>query len=97
MHPALDGPRRCPGGETAGAQWARVAVGFAARIPDLDPAAGVDLAAFARREELVSRAAIRIRLGIVAELFMARSEERRVGKECRARWSPDLCEGKNVD
>ena len=26
----------------------------------------------------------------VQELFTTRSEERRVGKECRSRWSPDL-------
>jgi len=27
-------------------------------------------------------------LGVMARLLLARSEERRVGKECRSRWSP---------
>src|SRR2546422_8565652 len=35
-----------------------------------------------------SDAADRLRLGKVALIVVPRSEERRVGKECRSRWSP---------
>src|SRR5256885_13426548 len=34
------------------------------------------------------RAAIAVRTGVPAEAIAVRSEERRVGKECRSRWSP---------
>ena len=36
--------------------------------------------------EAVNRCATKARYSVVAEL--TRSEERRVGKECRSRWSP---------
>jgi hypothetical protein len=70
MLPALDGARRRLFGHAAGTQRTAVAVGLAADIPDLDAAAGVDLAAFRRLEKLVIRTAVGIRFGVVDELFM---------------------------
>ena len=55
MLPAADGARRRLGGDAAGMQRTGVAVGLAARISDLDPAAGVGLAAVARREQFARR------------------------------------------
>src|SRR5262249_42273638 len=49
VFPAIDGARRRLGREAARAQRAGVAIRLAARVPDLDPAAGVGLAAVARR------------------------------------------------
>src|SRR5579871_7061422 len=40
------------------------------------------------REYYVATAADRIYLGPEDPLYLKRSEERRVGKECRSRWSP---------
>src|SRR5262245_5871116 len=71
MLPTLDGARRCLGRATAGAQRAGVAVGLAARIPDLDPAVGVGLATVRRREKGTSRTAVGIHFGVIDKLFVA--------------------------
>ena len=61
---------------------------------------GVDFAAGVAPDLLGGCAAVNLRIGRVGELarhdrvrdlgqqFLGRSEERRVGKECRSRWSP---------
>src|SRR5256885_8747005 len=56
--------------------------------------AAAETLAVLEREGLVERAgegayrATQLDVGEVRELYPARSEERRVGKECRSRWSP---------
>src|SRR2546425_8301534 len=64
--------------------------GRAASCPGL-PAAGFDLMAqfpyrYARTKD--PAVCIKCRLGAFVERRWVRSEERRVGKECRSRWSP---------
>ena len=58
------------------------AMRIAPRI-ELDAAVQRELTALARRGRVEAR--VRQRAKIV---LLARSEERRVGKECRSRWSP---------
>ena len=66
----------------------RVLAGY--RVPFFDELAarfGGSLTLFAghaRREEMIDES----RLPEIAKVYVLRSEERRVGKECRSRWSP---------
>ena len=41
-----------------------------------------------RKQKLVRGLAIVLALMVIWKFFGSRSEERRVGKECRSRWSP---------
>ena len=43
---------------------------------------------FVNRQTLDKKANGEVHQGIIARVQPARSEERRVGKECRSRWSP---------
>src|SRR5256885_15248934 len=47
-----------------------------------------DLAAFGIAQAAPLRLQLAVHLDGVQQAFTARSEERRVGKECRSRWSP---------
>src|SRR5207244_10822200 len=69
--PAGDRARLCLGGETAVEQRTGIAVGLAARVPDLNPAAGIDLAAIAWCEEFARRTAINMCFRVVHKLLVS--------------------------
>ena len=65
---------RLPDGRSRWTTVLKAAARLAAGVEDLDPD-GLDVYTFATRVKKLGNAT-------------ARSEERRVGKECRSRWSP---------
>src|SRR2546422_6118591 len=66
----------------------RAAGGTPGEVNTIAISDGISMGTEGMRTSLVSREIIADSIELVARGYLLRSEERRVGKECRSRWSP---------